>query len=83
MAKTISTEPTKTNIGKVTQVLADSPIQLESLSAGLTREQLCQPLAPGERSFAEALAHLIHSEARSSEAIYLALLLGLWVNNRS
>jgi hypothetical protein len=57
------------------ELLADTPIQFERLSAGLTPEQLCEPLGPGERSFTEALAHMIHSEARSSEAIYLALLL--------
>ena len=39
------------------------------------RGQLRQPLGEGERSFTEDLAHLIHSEARTSEAIYLALLL--------
>jgi hypothetical protein len=44
------------------------------LSKGLSSERLSQPLGSGERSFTEDLAHLIHSEARFSEAIYLALL---------
>ncbi|HET6823142.1 MAG TPA: DinB family protein, partial [Anaerolineales bacterium] len=48
---------------------------LEGLTPTLSDEQLCQPLGAGERSFTEDLAHLIHSEARTSEAIYLALLL--------
>jgi hypothetical protein len=75
MKKSVSTELTKANIVKVTELLADTPVKLESLHKGLTREQLHQPLGTGERSFAEDLAHMIHGEARASEAIYLALLL--------
>ena len=56
-------------------MLAEAPAQLESLSKALSEEQLHQPLGAGERSFTEDLAHLIHSEARTSDAIYLALLL--------
>lgn len=56
-------------------MLADTPARLESLSKPLSAEQLCQPLGDGERSFTEDLAHLIHCEARSSEAIYLAVLM--------
>jgi hypothetical protein len=33
------------------------------------------PLGEGERSLTETLAHLVNSEARTSESIYLALLL--------
>ena len=75
MNKTISTDITDANITNVTALLADTPLQLERLSRALSSEQLCQPLAFGERSFSEDLAHLIHTEARSSEAIYLALLM--------
>jgi hypothetical protein len=75
MKKGIPTASTKANITKVMELLAETYGQLERLSAGLTPEQLCEPLGPGERSFTETLAHMIHSEARSSEAIYLALLL--------
>ena len=75
MKKAISTELTDTNIAKVLEVLAETPARLESLSKGISEEQLCQPLGAGERSFTEDLAHLIHTESRSSEAIYLALLL--------
>jgi hypothetical protein len=74
MKKVVSTEPTNTNIAKITDLLEDTPGKLESLSKSLSDEQLRQPLGSGERSFTEDLAHLLHCEARSSEAIYLALL---------
>jgi hypothetical protein len=75
MKKSLSTDLTKSNIAHVTELLADTPVQLERLHKSLTGEQFGQPLGPGERSFTGDLAHLIHSEARTSEAIYLALLL--------
>ena len=75
MKKAVSTDLTKANIAKVKELLADVPRQLESMSKLLSEDQLRQPLGAGERSFTEDLAHLIHTEARSSEAIYLALLL--------
>jgi hypothetical protein len=75
MKKAISTDLTSANIVKVMEVLTETPAQLESLSKPLREEGLRQPLGAGERSFTEDLAHLIHTEARSSEAIYLALLL--------
>jgi hypothetical protein len=75
MKKTISTDLTAANIARVMDLLAGTPVQLESLSDALSEEQLRQPVAAGERSFTENLAHLIHTEALSSEAIYLALLL--------
>jgi hypothetical protein len=75
MKKTISTELTNANIAKITELLIETPAKLESLSKRLSGEQFGQPLGAGERSFTEDLAHLIHTEARSSEAIYLALLL--------
>jgi hypothetical protein len=79
MKKAVSTEPTNANIARVLDLLADTPRKLVRLSAGLADEQLRQPLGEGERSFGERsftedLAHLLNSEARSSEAIYLALL---------
>lgn len=74
MKKTVSTRPTPSNIAKITALLADTPLKLEHLSAGLSEEQLRQPLGPGERSFTEDLAHLLNSEARFPEAVYLALL---------
>jgi len=75
MKKAISTDLTSANIEKVMELLADTPAQLESLSKPLREEGLHESLGTGERSFTEDLAHLIHTEARSSEAIYLALLL--------
>jgi hypothetical protein len=74
MKKIISTEVTKANIEKVQDLLADSPIRLERLGKRLSAAGLRQPLGSGERSLTEDLAHLINCEARSSEAIYLALL---------
>ena len=75
MKKVISTDLTRANIEKVMELLRDTPAQLESLSKAMREEYLRQPLGAGERSFTEDLAHLLHTEARSSEAIYLALLL--------
>jgi hypothetical protein len=72
--KSIPTEQTRANIDRVSAILSDSPGWIERLSQDLTDEQLCAPLNDGERSFIETLAHLINSEARTSEAIYLALL---------
>ena len=72
--KPFSTEQTRANIARVTAILGGSPGWLERLSRDLTVEQLHQSLGAGERSFVENLAHLVNSEARSSEAIYLALL---------
>ena len=74
MKKIISTEATKANIAKVKDLLAGTPIKLERLAKSLSVEELRQPLGSGERSLTEDLAHLINCEARSSEAIYLALL---------
>ncbi|HEY3476789.1 MAG TPA: DinB family protein [Anaerolineales bacterium] len=74
MNKTISTELTRQNTANVIELLADMPGRLEQLSQPLSDVQLQRPLGSDERSFTEVLAHLINSEARSSEAIYLALL---------
>ena len=74
MKKIISTEATNANIAKVKDLLADTPLKLESLSKRFSAQQLREPLGSGERSFTEDLAHLLNCEARSSEAIYLALL---------
>jgi hypothetical protein len=74
MKKTVSTKPTPSNIAQITAILADTPVKLDGLSAGLSEERLRQPLGLGERSFIEDLAHLLNSEARFPEAICLALL---------
>lgn len=74
MSKAVSTTLTAENITRVTALLANAPAVLERLSAGITTEQLHQPLGAGERSFIEVFAHLLNSEARTAESIYLALL---------
>ena len=74
MKKIISTEASNSNIAKVKDLLAETPVKLEGLTKRLPAEGLRQPLGSGERSLTENLAHLINCEARSSEAIYLALL---------
>jgi hypothetical protein len=74
MKEPISTAQTESNIKEINRLLTDTPGRLESLSKGLSKEQLHEPLGIEERSFTEALAHLINTEALSSEAIYLALL---------
>jgi hypothetical protein len=71
----ISTKLTKANITAVLNLLETTPRQLETLSAPLSTEELQTPLGSGQRSLTEDLAHLINCEARSAEAIYLALLL--------
>jgi hypothetical protein len=74
MKKTVSTELSSENIKKITEILANMPGEFEQLCQRLTNEQLRQPLGSGERSVTEILAHILHTEARSSEAITLALL---------
>ena len=74
MKKQISTEQTDSNIKEVIRLLRGTPEKLAALSRGVSGKQLHEPLGSGERSFAEVLAHLINTEAISSEAIYLALL---------
>jgi hypothetical protein len=71
----LSTSSTPANIANVMEILADTPRRLIALGKSLPRAKWNQPLGAGERSLVESLAHLINSEARASEAIYLALLL--------
>jgi hypothetical protein len=74
MKKVVSIELTSSNTERVISILAESPEKIERLCQHLSDEQLHQPLGPGERSVIEILAHILHCEARSSEAIYLVLL---------
>jgi len=55
-------------------MLAETPNELERLSKRLSDKQLHEPLGKGERSFTEALAHIVNCEALTAESIYLALL---------
>ena len=74
MKKAIPTKQTPENIQQVLTLLADAPVRLDALATPLNPEQLTQPLAPGERSITETLAHLVNTEALTTESIYLALL---------
>jgi hypothetical protein len=74
MKKQISTQQTDENIREVLRLLRETPEKIGALSRGLTARQLADPLGPGERSFTATLAHLLHCEAVTSQAIYLALL---------
>ena len=74
MKKTISTDQTEATLREVLRLLAETPAHLERLGRGLSDKQLHEPLGNGERSFVECLAHLLNCEARTSEAITLALL---------
>lgn len=71
----ISTSSTPANISKVMGLLAVTPKKLSALSKSVPKGKRNQPLGKGERSLTETLAHLVNSEARISESIYLALLL--------
>ncbi len=73
MTKSIPTELTPANILRVLEVLTESPNRLARLAAQ-PPERLTAPLASGERSATEMLAHLLHCEAISAGFIYLALM---------
>ena len=71
----ISTEQTPENIATVLSLLPEIPEKLQQVSTGLTDEQLRTPMADGERTFTENLAHIINCEARATDFIYQALML--------
>ena len=72
--KTITTDQTPENIAKVLGVLTSSPVLLNSLIKSVPIEKMSQPLGKGERTPVEVLAHVLNTEALSSEMIYQALL---------
>ena len=74
MKKQISTDQNETNIREVLRLLTEMPSKFEVLCARLSKEQLRKPVAAGERTPTEVLAHILHCEAITSQAIYLALL---------
>jgi hypothetical protein len=74
MKKQISTDQNETNIHTVLQLLTEMPSRLESLRHRVSEAQLRTALAPGERTPTAVLAHMLHCEAITSDAIYLALL---------
>jgi hypothetical protein len=75
MKKTIPTAQSAAHISAVIDLLTGTPERLTALSRALPDEQLGRPFGPGERSFCEVLAHMVNSEARTSEAIFATLLL--------
>jgi hypothetical protein len=75
MTRRLSTTATPANIASVLHLLAATPQTLADLATTLSPEALAAPLGTGERSFSQDLAHLLHCEARTAEAIGLALLL--------
>lgn len=75
MPKRISTETTEENIAAVLAILQGIPARLEAVGKLLSAAELAAPLGRNERSPTQILAHLINCEARTAEAIYLALLL--------
>jgi len=75
MQKQISTDQTEENIREVLRLLTEIPDRLQKLSMGLSDKQLHEPLGEGERSFTEALVHILNCEAITAESIYLALML--------
>jgi hypothetical protein len=74
MKQQISTEQTEDNIRAVLQLLTEMPTRWEALGGRISAQQLRAPLAPGERTPTEVLAHILHCEAITAEAIFLALL---------
>lgn len=75
MKKSVSTDPTESNIAEVLRLLSETPNRLAELSRGLSEKRLREPLGAGERSFTECLAHLLSCEAIAADSIYLALML--------
>jgi len=75
MKKQISTDRTEENIREVLRLLTEMPDRLMKLSKGLSDKKLHEPLGRRERSFIEALAHILNCEAITAESIYLALML--------
>lgn len=74
MKKSIPTQQTPENIAAVLHLLAETPKRLATLASSAPPEVLEQPLAPGERTPTEVLAHLVNTEAVTTGAILLALL---------
>lgn len=74
MKPTLTTEATPENFQAVINRLTEMPSRLEQVSQNLLEKRLRQPLGAGERSPTEVLAHLLNCEARTTEAIYAALL---------
>jgi hypothetical protein len=70
----ISTQQNKASVAAVLEILEGTPIALAELAGLCMPEQWRQPLAEGERSFTEVIAHLLNGEGRTADAMYMALL---------
>lgn len=73
--KKLSTDFTPKNVAAVLSIYMDIPQRLDAIFARLSAEQLLTPIAVGERTPTEVMAHLVNTEERNSEVIYAALLL--------
>ena len=69
MKTNISTQVTDANKAAILPILESTPGKLDALGTPLSSDARRTPLAVGERSLTEDLAHLINGEARSSEMI--------------
>ena len=74
MKRSISSDQTESNIREVMQLLREMPSKLEALTKDLSAEQRQMSLEHGERTPTEILAHILHCEELTSQAIYLAVL---------
>lgn len=72
--RSISTDLTPANIAVILESLAQASVRLEAVYKSMPAETLRQPMAAGERTPTEVLAHILNGEARSAEMIYQALL---------
>jgi hypothetical protein len=61
-------------IAALMAMLAAVPSALQDIALRLPAAERLRPLGDGERSFTQDVAHLLHCEARTTEAITLALL---------
>lgn len=73
MKKAITTDLTPDNTARVLALLEETPRRLDALCAALDEAAWRQPTGPSQRAPVEVLAHLINTEARTHEAIILAL----------
>ncbi len=74
MKPKISTKVTGTNIESVLNLLKASPDAITELCGGITEVEGKRPFSPNEWSLIDHVAHLLHCEQISTQAIYQALL---------
>ena len=74
MSGRIPTEQTPDNVNRVLEILRSTPVRLEALIGPGSGTDPNQALAKGERNPVQVLAHLVYTEANSSDHIIKALL---------